>query len=197
MGSPSASKCLMEGRSFLTIGFMAGNWYNGYSPQEREIKFRVLKRLIDRGELPSASGPCMLCGDPDVPVEYHSEDYGEPFLWEPPAMRSLCRHCHRDKLHKRFSRHSAWEAYLMHVRRGGYAPFSGWHEGPVFAHGHENATMLVPARLCLQLAIPGSDTRAVILNASPVPVSAAQNLRSPGPRRLPPNPPNHPAARFM
>lgn len=98
-----------------------GSWYNGYSAKERDIKFKVLKRLIAKGELPAAPGPCMLCGDPDVAVEYHDEDYGEPFFWEPPALLSLCRHCHRDKLHKRFWRHSAWYAYVAHIRRGGYA----------------------------------------------------------------------------
>lgn len=98
-----------------------GSWYNGYSPKERDVKFKVLKRLVAKGELSPASGPCMLCGDPDVPVEYHDEDYGEPFIWEPPALLCLCRHCHRDKLHNRFWRHSAWHTFIAHVRRGGYA----------------------------------------------------------------------------
>jgi hypothetical protein len=80
-----------------------------------------VKRLIAKGEMPPAAPPCMLCGDPDVAVEYHDEDYGEPYIWEPPALLCLCRHCHRDKLHKRFWRHSAWLAYLAHIRRGGYA----------------------------------------------------------------------------
>jgi hypothetical protein len=98
-----------------------GSWYNGYSPTERDKKSRELKHLIAKGELPSASGPCALCGDPEVPVEYHDEDYGEPFIWEAPALFCLCRNCHRDKLHKRFWRHSAWFAYTAHIRRGGYA----------------------------------------------------------------------------
>jgi hypothetical protein len=98
-----------------------GSWYNGYSAIERDIKFKALKRHVSRGELTPATGPCALCGDPDVPVEYHDEDYGEPFIWGPPALLALCRHCHRDKLHKRFWRHSAWQAYLAHIRRGGYA----------------------------------------------------------------------------
>jgi hypothetical protein len=98
-----------------------GKWYNGYSARERDYKFKIMKSRIAKGEIPPASGPCMLCGDPDVAVEYHDEDYGEPFIWGPPAMLSLCRHCHRDKLHKRFWRHAAWQAYLAHVRRGGYA----------------------------------------------------------------------------
>lgn len=97
------------------------SWYNGYSPEERDYKLKVLKSLIAKGDVPPATGPCALCGDPEVPVEYHDEDYGEPFIWVPPAMFSLCRFCHRDTLHKRFWKHSAWQAFLAHVRRGGYA----------------------------------------------------------------------------
>jgi hypothetical protein len=97
------------------------HWYNGYSAKERDLKFKELKRRIVRGELRPATGPCALCGDPEVPVEYHDEDYGEPFIWEVPALSQLCRHCHRDKLHKRFWRHAAWHAFVAHVRRGGYA----------------------------------------------------------------------------
>lgn len=100
---------------------VVNSWYNGYSPKERDAKFKNMKRFLSMGMLAPALGPCMLCGDPDVIVEYHDEDYGEPFLWVPPALLSLCRHCHRDKLHKRFRRNSAWYAYLAHVRRGGYA----------------------------------------------------------------------------
>ena len=98
-----------------------GTWYNGYSPKERDAKFKALKHLELNGTLPPASGPCMLCSDPEVAVEYHDEDYGEPFLWAPPALLTLCRHCHRDKLHKRFGRPAQWKAYVAHVRRGGYA----------------------------------------------------------------------------
>ena len=98
-----------------------GSWYNGYSPKERDVKFNELKRLIARGMFPAASGPCMLCNDDRINVEYHCEDYGKPFLWTPPAMLSLCRHCHRDRLHKRFAQPSIWHAYVEHVRRGGYA----------------------------------------------------------------------------
>lgn len=98
-----------------------GNWYNGYSPSERDKKFKELKKLIADGVLPPASGPCALCGDPDIPVEYHSEDYGEPYLWEPPAMYCLCRSCHRYKLHRRFWQQSLWLSFIAHVRRGGYS----------------------------------------------------------------------------
>jgi hypothetical protein len=100
---------------------MAGAWYNGYSPKEREAKFKVLKRKIAVGEIAPASGPCALCGDPEVQVEYHSEDYSEPYLWEPPAVLTLCEECHRRKLHQRFRRPAVWQVFLAHVRRGGYA----------------------------------------------------------------------------
>ncbi len=96
-------------------------WYNGYDWPERQAKLKQLKGRIARGEQLPASGPCELCGDPDVPVEYHDEDYSQPYLWGSPALFALCRNCHRDKLHKRFLRPSSWQAFLAHVRRGGYA----------------------------------------------------------------------------
>ena len=97
-------------------------WYNGYCPKERDKNFDELKRQIASGELHPATGPCALCGDPDVHVEYHNEDCGmDPFIGVEPALFALCRNCHRDKLHKRFWRHSAWRAFIAHVRRGGYA----------------------------------------------------------------------------
>jgi hypothetical protein len=100
-----------------------GSWYNGYSKKERDANFEEMKRLIAAGDLPAASGPCALCGDPEAAVEYHNEDYGiNPFLRTEPALLALCRHCHRDKIHKRFERHpSAWRTFIAHVRRGGYA----------------------------------------------------------------------------
>ncbi len=101
--------------------FPTKNYYNGYSPEERRDKFVALKAGIAAGEIPAPAGPCMLCGDPDVPVEYHSEDYSVPYLYTPPAMYSLCKSCHRFRLHARFRNPRAWENYLAHVRRGGYA----------------------------------------------------------------------------
>lgn len=98
-----------------------GNSYNGYSWKEREDKFTVMKRLIADGKLSPPSGPCALCGDPDAEVEYHDEDYGTPYQWTEPAAYVLCRHCHVQKLHRRFSFPITWLAFLMHVRRGGYA----------------------------------------------------------------------------
>ncbi|MBW7907352.1 MAG: hypothetical protein H3C50_00295 [Kiritimatiellae bacterium] len=107
--------------SLISASAQIRNWYNGYSPEERNKKLALANQKLAAGELPEATGPCMLCGDPDALVEYHSEDYGEPFLWEPPAVYSLCQTCHRFKLHGRFARPEDWETYLAHIRRGGYA----------------------------------------------------------------------------
>jgi hypothetical protein len=100
---------------------IVNSWYNGYSPKERDEKYRELKRLINIGKLKEATGPCDLCCDPHVDVEYHDEDYGKPYIWTKPALLCLCRHCHRTKLHKRFKNISNWIVYLAHIRRGGYS----------------------------------------------------------------------------
>jgi hypothetical protein len=96
-------------------------WYNGYCLKERQKKLKVFKRLLAAGEVPPASGPCALCGDPDIPVEYHDEDYSEPYIWTEPAAYALCVHYHRHKLHRRFWQNAVWTAFVAHVRRGGYA----------------------------------------------------------------------------
>ena len=73
------------------------------------------------GSSPTDTCACALCGDPSAPLEYHSEDYSKPYRWSPPAAYALCRHCHRNKLHKRFDKPELWEAFKAHIRRGGYA----------------------------------------------------------------------------
>jgi hypothetical protein len=103
-----------------TVG-RKGNWYAGFSPNERSDHLKAQKSLIAAGDLAPASGPCGICGDPDSPVEYHSEDYAQPYCWTPPAAYALCAYCHRHQLHRRFWRPDHWTAYLAHVRRGGYA----------------------------------------------------------------------------
>lgn len=97
------------------------SWYNGFSPKERSAKGNAGKQAIADGTLVPYTGPCMLCGDPEVPVEPHSEDYSLPYRWMPPEVYWLCRNCHRSKLHGRFRSPELWEAFKAHVRRGGYA----------------------------------------------------------------------------
>jgi hypothetical protein len=62
-----------------------------------------------------------MCGDPDrAPGEWHSEDYSEPFSFEPPASYPLCRPCHT-RLHKRFNAEPGeWELFCLYLQAGGY-----------------------------------------------------------------------------
>jgi hypothetical protein len=99
--------------------------YNGYSGRERDRKYQEYKRLRALGLSVPAVPPCQLCGDPESPVEPHSEDYSMPYLWSPPAEYMICRSCH-GWIHKRFNRPDDWRDFQAHVRRGGYArEFSG------------------------------------------------------------------------
>lgn len=96
-------------------------WYNGYGWTERYAKLKALRREPP-ADLAPPQPPCQLCADPHPKsVEYHDEDYSQPYLWKPPAIFVLCRNCHRAQLHKRFARPHAWRAFLAHVKRGGYA----------------------------------------------------------------------------
>jgi hypothetical protein len=96
------------------------DWYNGYSPRERERAGRAIARARAAGELQPVIS-CMLCGDPAAKLDLHSEDYSKPYCFEPPAAYWVCISCHRNHLHKRFAKPYAWTAFQAHVRRGGYA----------------------------------------------------------------------------
>ena len=95
--------------------------YNGYTGKERDDKFEVMKRKIANGDIPPPSGSCELCGDSGVELEYHDEDYSQPYSWARPAAYMLCKHCHIQKIHGRFRHPNHWKAFLAHVRRGGHA----------------------------------------------------------------------------
>ncbi|MEE4349566.1 MAG: hypothetical protein V2J26_05000 [Pacificimonas sp.] len=64
---------------------------------------------------------CLMCGDPDrAPGEWHSEDYSEPFSYEPPASMPMCKPCHM-RLHKRFNApEGEWSLFCRHLEAGGY-----------------------------------------------------------------------------
>src|SRR5438045_3878516 len=95
--------------------------YNGFSPNERDANGAALRKALRDRSVPVPSGDCALCGDPNAVLEYHYEDYSKPYRWTRPAAYPLCRHCHRNKLHKRFANPKQWEAFKEHIRRGGYA----------------------------------------------------------------------------
>jgi len=48
---------------------------------ERAAKLTALKHRMAAGELAKATGSYGLCGDPEIPVEYQSEDYAVEFRW--------------------------------------------------------------------------------------------------------------------
>ena len=62
-----------------------------------------------------------MCGDPERPHRgWHSEDYSEPFNFEPPASYPICEPCHK-KLHHRFDAPAGeWELFCRHLEAGGY-----------------------------------------------------------------------------
>lgn len=100
------------------------SFYNGYSPKQRAANLRAYHGHVRRGEYSAVShvhrgGPCDLCGDPQA-EQWHSEDYSEPFRFEPPASYKICRVCHLSWLHQRFRKPVGWHAFLMHVREGGF-----------------------------------------------------------------------------
>jgi hypothetical protein len=94
------------------------DFYNGYTPQEREKKLRAMHKAYPGRSHPYYSAPCHICWDSEAKVAPHSEDYSEPYLWERPAVYALCATCH-GRLHKRFKNPFAWEAYKRHLKRGG------------------------------------------------------------------------------
>jgi len=95
------------------------NFYNGYTPQERNKKLAALHRLYPNYSHPYYQPPCHICGDPAAKVQPHGEDYAEPFRWERPAIYAVCSPCHT-RLHGRFRSPASWLAYKAHLRRGGF-----------------------------------------------------------------------------
>jgi hypothetical protein len=95
------------------------NFYNGYTPKEREKKLRASYKVFPHRTHPLYRGPCQMCGNPTCPVEPHTEDYSEPYIWENPAEYAICKTCH-GRLHKRFKSPYAWAAYKAHIKRGGF-----------------------------------------------------------------------------
>ena len=95
------------------------NHYNGYTPAERSRKLRASYKVFPNRSHPCYHKPCAICSDTATPVEPHTEDYSEPYRWEPPAEYPVCKTCH-GRLHKRFNDPSGWAAYKLHLKRGGH-----------------------------------------------------------------------------
>jgi hypothetical protein len=95
------------------------DWYNGYSPNERNAMGRQVVPPIAK------KPPCAMCGDPSPPkMQTHAEDYSTPYRWLPPATYPLCLRCHsrlHSRLHSRFDALPRWKSFLEFLRRGWYA----------------------------------------------------------------------------
>lgn len=110
-GEPIGANTL---RSTLQQPELSMDWYNGYSPNERNGMGRVLAPSIAK------EPPCAMCGDPKPPkMQTHAEDYSKPYRWLPPATYPLCRRCH-SRLHSRFDAPLRWQSFLQFLRRGWY-----------------------------------------------------------------------------
>jgi hypothetical protein len=97
------------------------NPYNGYSWQQRSRIAPHYRKATGKASPFGNGEPCAMCGDPDRPPhEWHSEDYSEPFSYQPPASYPLCKPCH-SRLHKRFNADMGeWELFCLHLEAGGY-----------------------------------------------------------------------------
>jgi hypothetical protein len=91
------------------------DWYNGYSPNERNAMGRAPSPPDAR------KPPCAMCGDPTpAKMQTHAEDYSMPYRWEAPAAYPVCLRCH-SRLHARFDSPQRWRSFLQFLRRGWYA----------------------------------------------------------------------------
>lgn len=100
---------------------MSGASYNGYSWKQRDLILKAYHRGDAGPDFTLIGKPCGLCGDPNRPPnEWHSEDYSQPFTFEPPQTYPLCKACHQ-RLHKRFRQPAEeWELFCRHIDAGGY-----------------------------------------------------------------------------
>ncbi len=68
--------------------------YNGFSGEMRVVADRKIKVAIELGLVPKPSA-CSVCGKSEGRIDYHAEDYGNPF-----QVAAICQGCHM-KLHNR------------------------------------------------------------------------------------------------
>lgn len=90
--------------------------YNGFSPEVRTRSAIWMSRQFAYG-LVSPPSSCEACGQTAGVLEYHAEDYSEPFSPEKTLEFSLCHFCHR-ALHLRFSFPRRWRDYVSLIEKG-------------------------------------------------------------------------------
>lgn len=80
------------------------NEYNGFTGVERDRTARLSNRLVKLGATIRPK-QCDICGA--AADDEHAENYYDLARWI-----GLCQPCHRNVLHKRFTRPAAWAALL-------------------------------------------------------------------------------------
>ena len=97
-----------------------GTSFNGYNWRQRSKIIAAFQCATGLRE-PFEGAPCAMCGDPDrASGEWHSEDYSEPFSFQPPESYPVCKACH-GRIHKRFDAEPGeWELFCLHLDAGGY-----------------------------------------------------------------------------
>lgn len=100
---------------------MAG-WYNGFSPEQRARGGKFHKAQIRQGIKPEKPTHCDGCGVTNGYLQWHSEDYSEPF-GDHIGQYGLCYICHM-MIHCRHKNPSKWFAYAQLIEEGGqYVPY--------------------------------------------------------------------------
>jgi hypothetical protein len=92
------------------------DWYNGFSPGEREASGRHLHRMVESGQWPAEVEKCVACGRTDGLLQRHREDYSQPFSDRDDTIH-LCRRCH-GWVHARLKKPAKWDRYRGEVRSG-------------------------------------------------------------------------------
>ncbi len=96
------------------------NWYNGFPPQQRSRALSWLRAQQAAGRFPIKPERCMATGATEGIIDFHSEDYSEPFGPHIGAYQfSYFTHM---LLHCRFRSPEAWARYLDLLRRGAWWP---------------------------------------------------------------------------
>ncbi len=92
------------------------NFYNGFSPNQRVKALNWSKAERAAGKRKLKADKCMACGQTHGLIQFHSEDYSEPFGPHIGAYE-FCYRCHI-VLHCRHRNLNGWERYKMLLRFG-------------------------------------------------------------------------------
>lgn len=92
------------------------NSYNGYTPSERTRALKWFRARQAEGFKARHPDKCDMCGQTHGHLEWHSENYSEPF-GEHIGEFGLCYMCHM-MIHCRFKSSKAWNMYGLSLREG-------------------------------------------------------------------------------